>query len=123
MHRAFLLTVESSSEVRQGVLTLCSEVRQGVLTFFCGPCISAYGGVKVGGQARSSDGFFLWSVHFCLRWSQGRRSDKELRSFFVHRAFVHTVKSKFLCFGAPCICTDGEFMLICLIFFNFSCAL
>src|SRR6218665_1856726 len=134
------------------------------ITFLYAPCISAYGGVQFGGpagssdalfggqvgssdvflwsvhfclrwsqgQARSSDGFlwsvhsclrwsqgrrsgkefwrfFLWSVHFCLRWSQGRRSDKELRSFFVHCAFVHTVKSKFLC--APCICTDGEFML------------
>jgi len=116
MHRAFLLTVESSSEVRQGVLT-----------FRCVPCISAYSGVKFGGQARSSD-VYLWSVHFCLRWSQGRRSDKELRCLFVHRAFVPTVKSKFLC--APCICTYGELMLLsdvrliepiinCLIFFIF----
>ena len=100
-----------------------SEVRQGVLTFRCVPCISAYGGVKVGGQERSSD-VSLWSVHFCLRWSQGRRSDKELRCFFVYCAFVPTVKTKFLC--ASCICTNGEFMLfrceielMCSIFFIF----
>src|SRR6218665_444346 len=97
------------------------------ITFLYAPCISAYGGVKFGGQAGSSD-VYLWSVHFCLRWSQGRRSDKELRCLFVHRAFVPTVKSKFLC--APCICTYGELMLLsdvrlieliinCLIFFIF----
>ena len=51
------------------------------------------GGFKVGGQAGISDGVFLWSVHYCLRkrQGQGRRSDKETSSFFVYRAFVHTV--------------------------------
>src|SRR6218665_1174128 len=89
--------------------------RSGV-TLLCAPCICAYGEVKVGGQTRSSD-VSVCTVHLCLRLSQIRRSDKEFRRFFVHRAFVPTVKSKFLC--APCICNYGEFMLVCLIFFNF----
>src|SRR6218665_1735687 len=35
------------------------------ITFLYAPCISAYGGVKFGGQAGSSD-VSLCTVHFCL---------------------------------------------------------
>src|SRR6218665_2114041 len=97
MHPELVLTVNSSSEVRQGVLTFRSV-----------PCICTYGRVEFGCQARGSD-VSLCTVHLCLRWSRVRRSVKVFRRFLVHRALVHTVKSKFLC--APCICTYGEFML------------
>src|SRR6218665_1815871 len=73
------------------------------ITVFCGPCISAYGRVKVESRSEVRQGVEKFLCAPC------------------NRAFVHMAKSKFLC--APCICIYGEFMLICLILFNFSCAL
>src|SRR6218665_1130495 len=93
MHRAFLLTVESSSEVRQEVLT-----------FRCIPCISAYGGVQFGGQAGSSD-VSLYTVHFCLRWSQGQTVRQVVKSVSLYTVHLCIRFRQFLC--TPCICAYG----------------
>src|SRR6218665_1901937 len=61
------------------------------ITFLYAPCISAYGGVKFGGQAGSSD-VSLCTVHFCLLTVE---SSSEVRQGVL----------TFIC--GPCICAYG----------------
>src|SRR6218665_2900273 len=91
--------------------------RSGV-TLLYAPCISAYGGVQFGGQAGSSDVSFggqagssdvsLYTVHFCLRWSQGQTVRQVVKSVSLYTVHLCLRFRQFLC--TPCIYTYGEFM-------------
>src|SRR6218665_3822538 len=77
--------------------------RSGV-TLLYAPCIAAYGGVQFGGQAGSSD-VSLYTVHFCLRWSQGQTVRQVVKSVSLYTVHLCIRFRQFLC--TPCICAYG----------------